>query len=686
MTTLNVDLTTTLQTTLGQAGVWAYAVYFTDGGATPNWTSLVENGVIQNSGSSAISLPAPYVSGKVYFLVVSGNPDGTNPSLGITQESDINWDAAASKNYRFDSFEVTLSAPTATAANDQGNLTSVNAFGLPMGVQVNYSDGSTATRGYDISGTSLFTDLAALSPGGATPSPEQQVVFTYDGGALDGENRMGIAPSTALGESSGPGSEAFAAGHWDAYLDDVGAIADQIQIAGFFNGAKDADDVWHNGGFYNYTLSYSASTDIFTLNPADNSEIKGSIQLTSADLANSIYSTLGTMDILTASGSTFLSENSGWNDQWGAVMTQVLTGFTAGYYGTTGTYSVSGQSVDLNQNWNWDPTFAFGSNLSAKSDNNTFDPYAKVFFDNSNSYGAGYSDNLTAQFDEGGPLVSVADSASADVASIDITIFDDSEDPSSFYTDTVIYNQIAEPAEGWQTPDQTSGLNFKLNFSYLDMVLDPDTELSIDIYEENGSGEQVWVNVPLDTTAADPWGIWTIVKDQADSDVPSFSASMSGPSQGTGELLIAGLPADAAGTYWYRINVGSGDDKKTFNLYAKIADNGGSPAFENPAFAGQEGSLAIDGLAKIAPQASTAATIETFTVNFIDGGTIAVDPDLLMRDTDRVMNPNQPNAPVAGTLDDEAFSALDGQTTAANVTTVSATDGDIAFAWTGENN
>lgn len=685
MTTLNVNLTSALQTTLNQPGVWAYAVYFTDSGATANWTSLVANGEIQGGGTTGIALPAPYVSGKVYFLVVSGNIDGTTPSLGITTESDINWDAAASNNYRYDSFEVTLSAPTATAANDQGNLTSVNAFGLPMGVQVNYSDG-TATRGYNTTGSALFTELAALSPGGASPSAEQQVVFTYDGGSLDGDNRMAIAPSTALGEASGPGSAAFTASYWDAYLGDVSAIADDVQIAGFFNGAMDANSVWHNGGFYNYTLAYDADTKFFTLNPTGNSEIKGSITLSSADLANSIFSTLGTMDILTASGTTFLSENSGWNDQWGAVMTQVLTGFTGGYYGTTGAYSVSGQSVDLNQNWNWDPTFAFGSALSSKSTNHTFDPYAQIFFAESNSYGAGYSDNLTAQFDQGGPLVSVADSASADVASIGITIFDDSEDPSSFYTDTVIYNQIAEPGGGWQQPDATSGLNFKMNFSYLDMILDPKTELSIDIYEEDGSGNPVWVNVPLAAQGADPWGIWTITKDQSDGDVPAFSATLGGADQGTGQLLISGLPADSAGTYWYRINVGSGADKKTFNLYTKIADNSGSLAFQNPAYAGQAGSLAIDGLAKIAPQASTAETIETFTVNFISGGTIAVDPDLLIRDTDRVMNPTVPNAPVAGTLDDGDFTALAGQTTAANAASISASDGDLAFAWTGQNN
>ncbi len=62
MTTLNLSLSTTLQTALGNAGVWSYAVYFDDNGA--NWTDLVLNGVVQNAGTSTITLPEPYSGGR----------------------------------------------------------------------------------------------------------------------------------------------------------------------------------------------------------------------------------------------------------------------------------------------------------------------------------------------------------------------------------------------------------------------------------------------------------------------------------------------------------------------------------------------------------------------------------------------------------------------------------------------
>ena len=135
--------------------------------------------------------------------------------------------------------------------------------------------------------------------------------------------------------------------------------------------------------------------------------------------------------------------NTGLNNQWGEVLTQFLTGFTAGYYGTVGASPNAAVTtpVDLNANWNWDPTYAFGRNLTSAQPV-YMDPYSEIYFFSSNSYGSGYSDNLMRQYSVGGPLISVWDSQlGTDVTTISLTIFDDSEQPTG-YTTPVLYNYI----------------------------------------------------------------------------------------------------------------------------------------------------------------------------------------------------------------------------------------------------
>src|SRR5579863_6527016 len=139
MTTLQVNLSPDLQTELGTAGVWAYAVYFdvnSSGTTVANWTTLVNNGSVENSGVADVPLPGTFSGGKVYFLIQSQTADIFNlPSL-ITSQSVINWGSATAWDFSYDSFEVTLK----NTSTDVGNLTSVNSFGLPMEVSVNYTN------------------------------------------------------------------------------------------------------------------------------------------------------------------------------------------------------------------------------------------------------------------------------------------------------------------------------------------------------------------------------------------------------------------------------------------------------------------------------------------------------------------------------------------------------------------
>jgi hypothetical protein len=108
-------------------------------------------------------------------------------------------------------------------------------------------------------------------------------------------------------------------------------------------------------------------------------------------------------------------------------------GFVGGYYGGSSdelNHSLSG-TIDLNHNWNFDPTYAFGGvpggpAVTTIHDVNPlvgifYDNYAKIFFDHSNAYGNGYSDALTAVLIQGGPLISVANTYGTNVNAIDIT-------------------------------------------------------------------------------------------------------------------------------------------------------------------------------------------------------------------------------------------------------------------------
>ncbi|WP_108662851.1 hypothetical protein [Acuticoccus kandeliae] len=683
MTTLALSLSPTLTTTLSQPGVWAYAVYF-DASGTPQWTELVIDGAPQGSSPFQIALPNPYKSGKIYILIQSQDTDTYDLKTLIDGENKINWPNASAWSFRYDSIEVNLE----NSINDQGNLTSVNGFGLPMDLSVTYADGSTETRGYAVSGSTIFDDVKAAS--GAT------TVFPFTDGPLAGTNpvtdRAGLSPS----ESVAIGSDAFAPSDWNATIDALKTSGETIAFAGFFNGAADANNVWHNAGFYAYALEWDAAKGVFWLSPTESSQIQGHIQITPADLANSIYSQLGDVGIYTnktdaepyaiynhaAYANGNYSMNSGENNQWGEVLTQFFTGFTAGFYGATGKSpnTLVSERIDLDTNWNWDPTYAFGANLATGADNFS-DPYSKIFFNNSNSYGSPYADNLMRQFDVGGPLIPLSNADGTNVSTINLTIYGDGDTPSGYVTPS-INNYIAYDGAGYEVPSTTSANTITLNFKNSEMILREDAALSLDIFAGlDQSGKPTWTTIDLAPPGGgSPWLVWTI-----SGTAGNFTAT---PAGGTppdaGNLILANIPVGDAGVHWYRINVGTGDDLKTFNVYADLEETNGQLQFVNPAVGNPPKSLAVDGLATLAPQASSAATIETFTINFLYQSTIAVDPDLVTRNT-AVSTHGQPAAPVAGTLASGTdFTAIAGQTNLAT-NAVSAGQPDVAFGWTGLN-
>src|SRR5258708_27937435 len=140
-----------------------------------------------------------------------------------------------------------------------------------MNVTVAYQDGSpTQTRGYDISGNDVFQQIAAFR------SPLVSYPFSAGPLATIGEQRMALSPTESVGLNL-PGASAS---DWDSYLSAVGSIVTSaptsIRVAGFFNGAASSDaitvgtttsgtQVFHEGGFYAYDLTYNSSQQEFYL-------------------------------------------------------------------------------------------------------------------------------------------------------------------------------------------------------------------------------------------------------------------------------------------------------------------------------------------------------------------------------------------------------------------------------------
>jgi hypothetical protein len=165
MTTLNISMTSALHETISHPGAYAYAVYFNSAsGALQSGTVVVSNGVVVNSGTASagvtsVGLPGTYVGGKVYFIIqsfdptsssgiFSGSPGSAVVAGTITSQAQISWDTATANDFRYDSFEVTLTGGTSTGG-DAGNLTEVNGLGIPMELTVPHDDSTpTQTRGY----------------------------------------------------------------------------------------------------------------------------------------------------------------------------------------------------------------------------------------------------------------------------------------------------------------------------------------------------------------------------------------------------------------------------------------------------------------------------------------------------------------------------------------------------------
>ena len=714
MPDVTVALTSAMQAQLTTAGVTGWAVYFDVNGNNPTWTQL--------TGASTV-LTTEYQQGlKVYFILQSTDsaPDtGNSVTLQIQSESQITPTGTASSadslNYRYDSFEVTFTPANA----DAGNLTDINGFGIPMAIAVGYgtpaqisagSPTSIATRGYNLSGgtvggSGIWNALASAGGSGGI----QYFTSVGSGGYATTQPRMAISPATAI--ANNVAGTNYAVANWKPYISSVASSgaatsgsANQIQLAGYFNGAPDANHVWHNAGFYAYNVTYNGTN--FILTPGATSQIQGTITISPADLANSIYMTLGNATISglsTGNGTgstTTLTMNTGANNEWGTVLRDFLAGFTAGYWDGMGT-SQNGAittGLNLNKEWNQDPTYAFGgasSGLVTHSGTVFYDEYAKVFFNATNSYGNGYSDFLTRAYNVG-PLINVSDGTGTNQDSTDITVtlFADT-DTTSGYTPQTINNYISPGSGGYVVPAgvNSSGIQTTLNFNVGQMSLIAGTPITIVL-----KGATSAPDIALPVISA--FGNYQITSGGGVYTLTPYGNAVAGV------INIMDLPVTAAtsgtGVNWYQIDVGSSgaSAEKIFNFYLTVDSSGQilNPAY-NPS---QAGAIAIDGLAAVTGTGAGQYINSTngMTVSFFPGGTDTLDPSLLQTVSGSTL---RPTAPLVGLRPGYTSSTgapflelydvwnAQGYTSTSSGTVPTATpqtvyNGGLVFGWNGSDN
>jgi Ca2+-binding RTX toxin-like protein len=723
-------------------GVNAYLWY--NKGSQP-FTQIVDNGSLVSGQTISLQLTdgsSAVVGGKVYLLVQS-EANGTHNDL-VTKiganENLINQSNAILWDFGYDTFEVTLQNPTF----DVANLSAIDNFSHQLGVSVTYANGTTSARGYAKSAIefdNLIKAEAAKVGAGKDPLAPWPDGSTGASWHTDNDTQLVITPAS-YGKGV-PEHEAFTPADWRDYVNAVYTLAQTnspIEVSGMFNGAPDDRDhkkVWHNPGYFSYTLqtkeitAASGSTlapgSYFMLVANASSQVQGYIFITKEAMEQNLYKPGLTGSNVEAylfedadaknpfnidGTSPDGSFSTGENNAWGKVFTTLFTGFSGGYLGAEAdsvlghATTLEGTAIDLNKSYNWDPTYAFdGLRSNAKPTYQHFDPYAKLFFDYSNVYGGAYSDALTSRFDTS-VLIPVGEKGAngfQNVSAIDLWVFGRDETMGNvpgtstpFYTQNIIKNVIAPPSGqdyGKVTLVGNSVTpNFVVSLASNGMILDTDTmDVKIGFYLGDGKFQYVSIPKGADQHGGGFWQVWKVVEDTTKADGSRFSLE-SVPSAGhppevpatpytpstEGNFTITSLPTVKDSTLIYQVVVGNASvGEKTFNVTVKTDS------------ASKWTDFAVDGMGRANATFDGGASVDAFTVVVLDGVLEALPGAMLEPDTSDNFISHMPfppkTAPVAGHGTGSSFVALAGQTDKYNIKLdLNGTD-TLGFAWTGRN-
>jgi hypothetical protein len=369
------DLTLKVSTTRATSGICLLATLGNGISAScaPSFGNLTPV-LLSTLTDNSFTLPVGF-SGRVYFFLTS------DLSKVPTQAADLSTTLAL----RYDWIEATYDGTTTAAAN----LTSVDQLGIALSLKTLNASGHTIQSvGYKSTLNSIVGDFVAAAP---------KAVSGTLASATDPFLRV-ISPLHT------------ATGVWVSLQGYLTALSSStLNIVGPYDGSIDANGVAHPASSFNYTCDFKyddAVTEI-TLTANSSSLIKGTITLAKADLEAMIYACDGNFDVAGKSAGpngNGTNDKVGFNDPWSTVVRNFLVGFNLGFYGYKPA-PVDGYHYNGSNSWDWAPELAFKNTLATTS----YNKYASLIYDNSNSYGFPFSDFL------GKPLVQLYGAASVQI-------------------------------------------------------------------------------------------------------------------------------------------------------------------------------------------------------------------------------------------------------------------------------
>ncbi|MCW5736193.1 MAG: calcium-binding protein [Enhydrobacter sp.] len=573
-TSMNFTLSSTLLGNLTKGGsgngAYVFAFAFDGNGNLLGSSTLLNSGV---AASTSLQLAnGSTVSGGNVIVVTQQVGKGNTSTLPSTVKAIgdlLNTQTATQLNYRYDAIEFTL----LNTGSDVADLTNIVQFGAPISLSVTYSDGTTQTRGYSVSGKSIVNKLTDLSPPGKQNYPWAK------GGPLTGQREtLGLANNVnpnPLNVSS----------DWKSYVSGFTGIVNSVYLSAYFN---------DTGMLSLYKVVYDKSNKVFWLNPVSLGKsvptTTDSIKIPYNSLTQNIYTQTGSLSVYTDMNGKLIETYSTFtpNNAWGQITRSLVSGFDAGMWGGSAKSLnplVSGK-IDLNQTWNWSAPYTYqaitapdgtknfgyknsiGMGTGTVGDPNRkmyYDPFAAVFVKYSNAYGYSYSDLLS----EGGginPSLSIFDpGTNSDVSKIDVKLFDLNETPTG-YTDPG-FPYVAPSGSTYNAADTSSTDQFLFDFSLGSYFPVSGVPITFSFYAPGDSQAKnnfVSFSLPTGTTQGKDYqqsftvtgkpGKWTL--------------QANGYSGSPGFLLISNVPVTKNGsTGWYQMTIGTGSLAKTYNMY-----------------------------------------------------------------------------------------------------------------------
>ena len=575
---MNFKLSPTLLQSLTAGGsgnnVYAYAFAFA-GGSLIGSSTLINNGVVD---ALSINLPASFPSGTVYVVIQQGG-NGTLPSQ-IHAIGDINPTKAQAGNYSYQLFEATLSS----TPFDQGDISSLNTFGLPATLEVVFQDGTSQTRGYapGLSGEAIYTSLGNAQ--------------TFRPKSFPRADRLSTGPATANKASPWPSSD------WTAYVNAFKtstATLNDIQLVVPFAGntpLQSAPMLSQYGVRYVAADQYGA--DYFwlvpnTMNGATNTDW---IRIPASQLMQNIYVQPGPLEVHVGGKDGPVQQQQSFtpNNADGAVAKYFIAGFDAGYWGGSGTSPNPHDStkLDLNHSWNWNFNYAYNASLNssgiqytnvlgsgpgtAGGNNRFYDPWAQYIQKNSNAYGYSYTDLVS----EGGvnPQITLWDpGANANVATINISLYDNSEmlpSGSGYVATPVPYvpPSGATYASALTQAATANQIQFAFNFALGSLNFAPDarTPAFFKFYAPSDptAGADGFISLQIPASAAGFPGIWNYMQLSHASNGWTLTPTNKAGNPGFFDIINVPVTADGS-TAWYQLVFGASGHQTVYNIYAK---------------------------------------------------------------------------------------------------------------------